>query len=76
MGKSSLIRGLFSLTPEVEVRVSKIPVSIKTGRVQSLTPGRFTLLDVLCSINYDLSKYSTEEGGEEEEEVNVLKKKN
>lgn len=27
MGKSSLIRALFSLAPEVEVRVSKTPVS-------------------------------------------------
>lgn len=28
VGKSSLIKGLFSLTPEVEVRVSKTPVSV------------------------------------------------
>ncbi len=35
VGKSSLIRALFSLAPEVEVRVSKSPVSLY-------------VLDVLC----------------------------
>ncbi len=35
VGKSSLIRALFSLAPEVEVRVSKTPVSL-------------CVLDVLC----------------------------
>lgn len=37
VGKSSLIKGLFSLTPEVEVRVSKTPVSILNLQVVCFT---------------------------------------
>lgn len=37
VGKSSLIKCLFSLTPEVEVRVSKTPVSILNIQVVCFT---------------------------------------
>lgn len=37
VGKSSLIKCLFSLTPEVEVRVSKTPVSILNLQVVCFT---------------------------------------
>lgn len=38
VGKSSLIKALFSLTPEVEVRVSKTPVSNSLLQLHTLFP--------------------------------------
>ncbi|XP_060785362.1 LOW QUALITY PROTEIN: GTP-binding protein 8 [Neoarius graeffei] len=47
VGKSSLIRALFSLAPEVEVRISKTPVRTHTKKLNFFTVGKaFTLVDM------------------------------
>uniref|UniRef100_K7F2M0 GTP-binding protein 8 n=1 Tax=Pelodiscus sinensis TaxID=13735 RepID=K7F2M0_PELSI len=47
VGKSSLIKALFSLAPEVEVRVSKTPVQGHTKKMNFFKVGKyFTLVDM------------------------------